>query len=180
MRTIKFRGKCAKDSRYAGEWVDGGVLQCKKSDDVLIVNAITDTCSCTYHVDPATVGQFTGLHDKHGKEVYEGDIIAFYELKTYCINPDCEPYLLGYSERLHKKIKAVRFEDGMFGVESEYLPIDSFAYLGDWAADEDYMEELKKDPYFDDNGYDLDDVIGFEVIGNVFDNPDLIEKGGEQ
>ena len=58
MRIIKFRAKCAKDSRYAGEWVEGGVLQCEKSDDVLIVSAITDTCSCTYHVDPETVGQF--------------------------------------------------------------------------------------------------------------------------
>lgn len=174
MRTIKFRGKCAKDSKYAGEWVEGGLLQCEKSKDVLIVYSITDTCSCTYHVDPSTVGQFTGLHDKNGNEIYEGDIIAFYELKTYCINPDCEPHLLGYSERLHKKTKAVRFEDGIFGVDGEYESIDCLACLGEWASDEDYMEELKKDPYFDANGYDLDSIVGMEVVGNVFDNPELL------
>ena len=169
MRTNKFRAKS-----FDGEWACGDLhLNCKFPH-------IHSQERRSIPIDPTTVGQYTGLTDKNGREIYEGDIIAFYELKTYCINPDCDPHLLAYSERLHKKIKAVKFEDGIFGVDGEYESIESLAYLGEWASDEEYMEEIKKDPYFDANGYDLDSIVGMEVIGNIHDNPDLIEKGGEQ
>ena len=90
MRTIKFRGKCAKDSRYKGEWVYGGLLQCEKSDDVLIVYPITDTCSCTYHVDPATAGQFTGRYDKKCNEIYDGDILQDDDKRRYQVTWDIQ------------------------------------------------------------------------------------------
>lgn len=60
MRTIKFRGRCEKESRYAGEWVEGSLVQCKDGTTLIVV-AHSDNCTSTYHVDPETVCQFTGM-----------------------------------------------------------------------------------------------------------------------
>lgn len=85
-REILFRGKCVSDSKYAGEWVTGGYVPLSKditpNDEGLIMRFLGGNTTITYHVDPDTVGQFTGMTDKHGVKVFEGDIVDVYDFTS--------------------------------------------------------------------------------------------------
>lgn len=91
MRAIKFRAKTINE----GEWVYGMTIShgtIARKRDKLYMEVGPDKWK---GIDPATVGQFTGLIDKNGREIYEGDII---------------------SQRGYRGIEpmAVRFEQGAF------------------------------------------------------------------
>ncbi|MCM1168809.1 MAG: YopX family protein [Bacteroides sp.] len=65
MREIKFRGKRLSD----GKWIHGNYAS------VMFTDEDNDTIN-GYPVDSSTVGQFTGMTDRDGRDIYEGDICS--------------------------------------------------------------------------------------------------------
>lgn len=147
MRIIKFRGK-----RPNSSWNYGRNIRFKNNGSVLILGA---------DVNPETVGQFVGLYDKNGKEVYEHDYIS-----------------INYKYEQHTLNGAIPDQDCL--CEGEVVFMDEFSCFGIRLHDAEYpiKQSLNECPYmtvpllqFDLEG----DCI--EVLGNIFDNPELL-KGG--
>lgn len=129
MNKIRFRGKNAE-----GAWVEGSLIIDKyertdgKQFDVAF---IAEGLPCMeqsgdmwttkmQRVKPETVGQFTGLHDKKGKPIYEGDIIKKHDPYN-TITSDYTGYVVRFKGRW-----AVRHGDFLYNCNSD-LFFDDFA-----------------------------------------------------
>lgn len=132
MREILFRGKRTDN----GEWVEGYYYKAKycRTDDELC-DYITvphpkeyNEPSSHYIVNPETVGQYTGVTDKNGTKIFEGDIVKRFWFGKMCV------YQINYDNGLASFI-------GQAGIKFTTFDYDS--------------EE-------------------FEVIGNIYDNPELL------
>lgn len=100
MREILFRGK-----RNNGEWVEGCYVY--DNNQNYHIRAFDN---CYYAVIPETIGQYTGLTDKNGKKIFEGDILR--------ATPNCDVY-----------IGHVYYEDAQWFGARDYLAY-AVAYSG--------------------------------------------------
>ena len=142
MREILFRGKrkvcdelvygfpfISRNGEYKIKWYDGYYGSSKTSE-----------------IYPESIGQFTGLTDKNGEKIFEGDVVKFTD----------SPFGYSYTG-------VVCFNEGSFCIKYEYWEKEKFHRIG-------------QTDKWRDMGASGIVTYQYEILGNIHDNPELLEN----
>lgn len=133
VREIKFRGKRFDN----GQWAYGNLIIDDSGNSEII--DYENNREIRYDVRGETISQFTGLLDKDGNEIYEGDILM-------CIGQRED-------NKGRKYIRNVLFTNGAFGMK-----------LPEWKCVSCLCNHI------------VNGKINWEIVGNIFDNSELIDS----
>jgi uncharacterized phage protein (TIGR01671 family) len=116
-----------------------------------------------------TVGQFTGLRDINGNDVYEGDILRVMEYKNLCWD------LSKSEEERDEMMRTFALDDLKGELDKEYISAVAFEE-GTYclSSNGDYNDMYLSCLFGPMNG--SLPIFDFEVIGNIYDNPDLLKR----
>lgn len=163
---MQFRGK----DGFENTWLYGDLVHRKDPPtnvSPLQINGIG--------VVTETVGMYSGLHDKNKDRIYEGDVVRWFVLE--CVGDICG---LGETFYIREGIAIVRFELGEFMagntslryISREMKLIDKNAKFNN--DDYDYPANREKFPHIE-----RCDLSKCQILGNIFDNPDLLNDINE-
>lgn len=131
-----YRGK----STETGEWVQGYLFRIWEQAYILWgeVNGVPDMTE----IDPQTVCKCTGLTDKNGRKIFEGDIVKYH------FGEDTAP------------IKFGTYQSCFDPQHTEHC-----GFYVDWKSERNFRKDL---------GYWIH-MVDAEIVGNTFDNPELVK-----
>ena len=144
MREILFRAKDNTYSKNHGEWLYGVPFLDDNGD---LVMSSSDYKCYKLFVKKETVGEYTGITDKKGNKIFEGDVFHIEKENYYGVvryGRYCNPFNDDPDKR----------------------------HVGFYVEWNNRPELLRRDLAF--WSYEC------EIVGNIFDNPDLVKKGDEQ
>lgn len=141
MREIKFRAWVANDSNTKSLMVNVTNISFMKNSSGAYLEECEgwygDNNRIRFSLDKANLLEYTGIRDKNGKEIYEGDIVNWGDNYKSVIEWNADKYLEGDGWMIH-----------------EYYPRNEY------------------DRYHTTSAY----TNPIEVIGNIFENPELLKK----
>lgn len=148
MRDIKFRGQM--ETTKGKKWVYGNYYKVKSFFDdkeKVYIGVIRGNHLQDLAIDENTLGQYTGLKDQNGKEIYEGDIIEF-SYDTFTGNFDTK---IGKG--------TIEFISGAF-------------YIKPFEIEDKKIKDIENEEWFLLYSVNKD---ALEVIGSIYDNSELLE-----